>query len=149
MSPGTLKAAVIGACLIASCTPSMNTAVTQPPPQVAPRAAFVEVESESRSTSSTHEKLCERLRSELAIVCVEHPALADLEIHYREGDSSICLDCDEEPLPREWWWLAQVTFPNGGGAGATLSGSVDKFRGRPERFVVRQLAAYLRRRGSP
>ena len=75
------------------------------------------------------------------------PALeaADITLHYSEGDSVICVDCDEEPLLRDWWWAVELYAPPAHKEQlfAHLSGSVHKMRGRPARFVKQQMLAFV------
>ncbi len=80
---------------------------------------------------------------------VGEPASASIVIHYSEGDSVVCVDCDDEPLVRSWWWSAEIYAPPGTREVllTTLSGDVDKLRGRPSRFFEQQFRSYASKRG--
>jgi len=72
-------------------------------------------------------------------------ATAEVTFRYSEGDSVICVDCDEEPLLRDWWWSMDLyTQPaHKEQLFATLSGTIDKVRGHPARILRQQALEFV------
>ena len=70
---------------------------------------------------------------------------ADVTLRYSEGDSVICVDCDEEPLLRDWWWSMELYARPAAKEQlfAILSGSIDKLRGHPSRIFRQQMFKFI------
>jgi hypothetical protein len=131
---------------LAGCAPNFTVVdMSARPPSVA--TYYLEVTCEHCDHSSLERRINDIVAGLLPRASRAHdPEIADLTIRYSEGDSELCLDCDEEPfILQSWWWNACLYERPGAKDNpfACLFGYADKFRGRPTRFFRRQFAAYL------
>lgn len=147
---------ILAIVILASCEACSPTFSTWEAPAATPRSGVATYVLETKCESCDRRALDRSITEIVATTLpraqrVMDPALADLTIRYLEGDSVICLDCEEEPILRFWWWSAELYTRPGTKESlfATLTGSADKLRGRPARFFRRQLATYARQRGWP
>ena len=134
--------------LTAGCAPTLSTMdapEATPPTRVA--TYYLEVECEHCDVHQLDGRVA---ASVIAAVPgarrLSDPSSADVTIKYGQGDTSICLDCDE---PRFWSWSAQLYIHRGPMEllFAMLSGDVDKFRGKPGPLFRKQFLAYATTHG--
>lgn len=138
------------------------------PPVPAPKAPFQKIFVTVTCERCDRRSLERVIRGGIAAVVrgriVTGEADADTIIEYSEGDSVMVLDAPEEfefipygirvhprageneRLPNAWWWKAEIyRAPRGpSNETAALMGSVNKLRGRPARYFLRQLRQFVR-----
>jgi hypothetical protein len=128
------------------------------------RRVFVTAECEHCNVRALERALVKGLAAHLTPgQVVSRPEEADTIIKYKEGDSVIILDEPEEfefipngirlhphageekSLPNSWWWNAEIYRAPGQKTDlvTVLYGSVNKLRGRPLTFFLKQFRNYV------
>jgi hypothetical protein len=139
--------------LLVGCAP--NYAVWEAPEVAFPTSAttyYLEVSCERCERHSLDHQIEEIVATTFPqMQRLSEAVVADITVRYAEGDSVICVDCEEQPVLRSWWWSAKLYRQPGTKEKlfAFLSGDVDKLRGHPNRFFRQQLIAYAAQQDRP